>query len=70
MAHHGAAPGLTVGCSHQGGYACPNHSHPAQTLAASDLDKWLDDLQNNVTRPAGPNCHVTLIVDACYSGSP
>jgi len=43
--------------------------NPTQALAASDLDAWLDDLQTSATRPAGPNCHVTLIVDSCYSGN-
>ena len=43
--------------------------NPTQALAASDLSAWLDDLQTSATRPAGPNCHVTLIVDSCYSGN-
>jgi len=40
--------------------------NPTQTLAASDLDSWLDARQ---TRTDYPPCHVTLIVDSCYSGS-
>jgi len=40
--------------------------NPAQTLAASDLDAWLDARQS---RPGLPPCHVTLIVDSCYSGN-
>jgi WD40 repeat protein len=37
--------------------------NPTQTLAASDLDTWLDELQRRQT------CHVTLIVDSCYAGN-
>ena len=43
--------------------------NPTQMLVASDLDSWLDQVQTSPTRPAGPNCHVTLIVDSCYSGN-
>jgi hypothetical protein len=40
--------------------------NPTQMLAASDLDAWLDARQ---TRTDYPPCHVTLIVDSCYSGN-
>lgn len=46
--------------------------NPTELLSATELDAWLDDLQSgptSLTRPAGPNCHVTLIVDSCYSGN-